>query len=189
MRALFRPFLVLLAIIFLIEAWLWTHLEPLVAWVVARIPLRALKLRIAAAIDRLSPPAALIVFAVPAVFLFPFKLLTFWLIAHKHLMLAGLVFTFAKFASVGVTAFIFEATRPKLLQMAWFRWLYDRVLRGIPRALRTGRSDQATHSQADGRLRARQGRPNHAVALAHPPKQIVVASRVKTDVSNAERGG
>jgi hypothetical protein len=131
MRALTRPLLVLLAIIFLIEAWLWTRLEPVVGWVVARIPLRALKARIAGAIDRLSPPAALVVFIVPGIMLFPLKLMTIWLLAHKQLLLAGLVFSFAKLAGLGVTAFIFDATRPKLLQMAWFRWIYHRVLAGI----------------------------------------------------------
>jgi hypothetical protein len=45
MRWLMRPFLVLLAIVFLVEAWLWRHLEPVVATIVARIPLRALKAR------------------------------------------------------------------------------------------------------------------------------------------------
>ena len=30
--------------------------------------------------------------------------------------------------SLGVTAFIFDLTRPKLLQLAWFRWLYERVM-------------------------------------------------------------
>lgn len=128
MRALTRPFLVLLAILFLIEAWLWTHLEPVVGWVVARIPLRALKAHIAGAIDRLSPSAALVVFIVPGILLFPLKLLTIWLLAHKQLLLAGLVFSFAKLAGLGVTAFIFDATRPKLLQMPWFRWIYDRAL-------------------------------------------------------------
>ena len=43
LRRLLQPFWVLLAIIFLIEAWLWDHLEPIVARVVALIPLRAFK--------------------------------------------------------------------------------------------------------------------------------------------------
>jgi len=30
--------------------------------------------------------------------------------------------------SMGVTAFIFELTRPKLLQLNWFRWLYEHML-------------------------------------------------------------
>jgi hypothetical protein len=131
MRRLMRPFLVLLAIIFLIEAWLWRHLEPIVAAIVARIPLRALKLRIAAWIETIPPAAALAVFVVPAILLFPLKLLTLWLLAHKQLLAAGLVFTFAKLAGLGITAFVFEATRPKLLQMAWFRWVYEHVLMGL----------------------------------------------------------
>ena len=35
MRRLLRPILILLALLFLLEAWLWTRLEPLVAWCVA----------------------------------------------------------------------------------------------------------------------------------------------------------
>ena len=128
MRRLTRPFLVLLAIIFLVEAWLWAHLQPVVAWIVAHVPLRALKARLAAWIETIPPAAALLVFVVPAVVLFPLKLLTLWLLTQKHLLLAGAIFTFAKLAGLGVTAFVFEATRPKLLQMAWFRWLYEHVL-------------------------------------------------------------
>jgi hypothetical protein len=128
MRWLTRPLLVLLAIVFLIEAWLWRHLEPVVEWIVARIPFKAFKLRLAAWIETVPPSAAAIVFIVPGILLFPLKLLTLWLFAHKQLLLAGLVFTFAKLAGLGVTAFVFEATKPKLLQLAWFRWLYEHIL-------------------------------------------------------------
>jgi hypothetical protein len=131
MRRLTRPFLVLLAIIFLIEAWLWRHLEPIVEWIVARIPLRAFKVRVAAWIETIPPPVALLVFAAPGVLLFPLKLLTLWLLAHKQLFLGGLLFTFSKLVGMGITAFIFETTRPKLLQMAWFRWVYEHVLMGL----------------------------------------------------------
>ena len=41
LRRLLQPLWVLLAIVFLIEAWLWDHLEPVVARVVSAIPLRA----------------------------------------------------------------------------------------------------------------------------------------------------
>ena len=128
MRWLTRPLLVLLAIIFLIEAWLWSHLEPVVKRIVARIPLKALKARLAIWIETIPPPAALLVFAIPGILLFPLKLLGLWLFTHKHLLLACLVVTFAKLVGLGVTAFVFEATRPKLLQMAWFRWLYEHIL-------------------------------------------------------------
>src|SRR3954470_6482601 len=38
MRRLFRPLLILLALVFLFEAWLWSHLAPVVAWVVRPHP-------------------------------------------------------------------------------------------------------------------------------------------------------
>ena len=131
MRRLTRPLLILVAIVFLIEAWLWSHLQPIVAWVVARIPLRAVKAWIAGAIRKLPPAATLIVFIVPMAMLFPFKLLSLWLLASQQWIAAAVVFVVAKLVGMAITAFVFEVTRPKLLEMAWFRWLYDHVLAGL----------------------------------------------------------
>jgi hypothetical protein len=128
MRRLARPFLILLALLFLLEAWLWEHLAPIVAWVVARIPLRALKAHIAAFILRLPPTATLGVFLVPVVLLFPLKLVGLWMLAHGFWLGSLAVLALAKLVSVGVTAFIFDLTRPKLLELAWFRALYELVL-------------------------------------------------------------
>src|SRR5262252_11197532 len=128
LRRLLQPLWVLLAIIFLIEAWLWDQLEPVVAWVVAAIPLRALKQWLAERIDSLSPAMALIVFIVPVIPLFPLKMIGLWLLAHQYWMSAVSTLLFAKFLGVGVTAFVFDVTRPKLLEMAWFEKLYRFVL-------------------------------------------------------------
>ena len=128
MRRLLKPLWVLLAVIFLIEAWLWDHLEPIVERVVARIPLRAFKHWLAEKIDALSPAMTLIVFAVPAVLLFPLKLVGLWLLAHEYWVSAVAMMVFAKFLGVGVTAFVFDVTRPKLLKMQWFKKLYELVL-------------------------------------------------------------
>lgn len=137
MRRLLQPVWVLLAIIFLIEAWLWDHLEPIVAWVVARIPLRAFKQWLADRVDTLSPAMTLIVFVVPVIPLFPLKLVGLWLLAHEHWISAILTIIFAKFLGVGVAAFVFDVTRPKLLEMEWFEKLYESIiaLRAKARAL------------------------------------------------------
>jgi len=128
MRRLLQPFWVLLAVIFLIEAWLWDHLEPIVARVVALIPLRAFKQWLADRVDTLSPAMTLIVFIVPVIPLFPLKLVGLWLLANEYWVSAIVTIVFAKFLGVGVAAFIFDVTRPKLLQMAWFEKLYDWVM-------------------------------------------------------------
>src|SRR5215472_13214446 len=128
LRRLLQPLWVLLAIVFLIEAWLWDHLEPIVARVVAAIPLRAFKQWLADRVDSLSPAMTLIVFIVPVIPLFPLKIAGLWLLAHEHWMSAVFTILFAKFLGVGVTAFVFDVTRPKLLEMAWFERLYEFVM-------------------------------------------------------------
>jgi hypothetical protein len=128
LRRLLQPFWVLLAVIFLIEAWLWDHLEPIVARVVAWIPLRAFKQWLAERIDTLSPAMTLIVFIVPVIPLFPLKLVGLWLLANEYWASAIIIIIFAKFVGVGVTAFIFDVTRPKLLEMEWFEKLYEFIL-------------------------------------------------------------
>src|SRR6266478_5522249 len=128
MRRLLQPFWVLLAVIFLIEAWLWDHLEPIVARVVARIPLRAFKQWLSERVDTLSPAMTLIVFAVPVIPLFPLKLVGLWLLANEYWASAVVVIILGKFVGVGVTAFIFDVTRDKLLEMQWFKKLYEFIL-------------------------------------------------------------
>jgi hypothetical protein len=128
MRRLLQPIWILLAVIFLIEAWLWDHLEPIVARFVALIPLRAFKEWLAERVDTLSPAMTLIVFIVPVIPLFPLKLVGLWLLTHEYWTSAVLTILFAKFLGVGVTAFIFDVTRPKLLEMAWFEKLYEFIL-------------------------------------------------------------
>jgi hypothetical protein len=128
MRRLLQPFWVLLAVIFLIEAWLWDHLEPIVERVVKAIPLRAFKQWLSDRVDALSPAMTLIVFAVPVIPLFPLKLVGLWLLANEYWLSAAVVIVAGKFLGLGVTAFIFDVTRAKLLQMAWFRKGYEFIM-------------------------------------------------------------
>src|SRR3954465_12100012 len=128
MRRLLQPLWVLLAVIFLIEAWLWDHLEPIVARIVAWIPLRTFKQWLSDRVDTLSPAMTLIVFIVPVIPLFPLKLVGLWLLAHEYWMTAIPPFVLAKFLGVGAAAFVFDVTRPKLLEMEWFEKLYDFVM-------------------------------------------------------------
>ena len=131
MRRLTRPLLVLLALVFLFEAWLWSRLAPIVGWIVRHIGWRELRAWIAAGIRLLPPYATLLVFLVPVVLLLPIKFLGLWLLAQGSWFGATATLVLAKVISMGVTAFIFEVTRPKLLQLAWFAWLYGRVLAGL----------------------------------------------------------
>jgi len=128
MRKLLRPLWVVLALAFLLEAWLWDHLEPIVARLVDLVPWDKLKARSVAAIKRLSPVATLALFVIPFVLLFPVKVLELWLLAHRKWLSGAALLVLAKLIGLGVTAFIFEVTREKVLQIPWFRRLYDTVI-------------------------------------------------------------
>src|SRR5260370_23420074 len=128
MKRLARPFWVILALLFLFEAWLWDRLARIVGRVVAVIPWGRIKPALVRLVDRLPPQATLVVFVVPFIVLLPLKFLEFWFLAHRQWVAAIAVLVLAKLVGLGVTAFIFEVTKDKLLQMAWFRRLYDLFL-------------------------------------------------------------
>jgi hypothetical protein len=128
MRRVLKPLWILLALFFVIEAWLWDHLRPLVAAVVNVVAWDRLKARLAAMVEWMPPWAVLIVFIVPFIVLLPLKFLEVYFIVHRQWIGAIVVLVLAKLLGLGVTAFIFDVTKPKLLQMAWFRWLYELAL-------------------------------------------------------------
>jgi hypothetical protein len=128
LRRVSRPLWVVLALLFLLEAWLWDHLQPVVAALVALIPLAGLKRALARAIAVLPPWATLFVFAVLFVAMAPLKFLEFYLLAKHQWFAAVGVIVFLKLAGVGITAFIFDVTRDKLMQMPWFCRVYDAVM-------------------------------------------------------------
>lgn len=134
MRRVFRPLLILLALVFLFEAWLWDHLRPLVAALVNVIAWDRLKARLVRLVEWLPPWAVLIVFVIPFIVLLPLKFAEVYFLVHRQWIAAGLVLVLAKLLGLGVTAFIFDVTRPKLLQMGWFRRLYELTLYWLERA-------------------------------------------------------
>ena len=112
----------LLALLILFEEWGWEPLHRLLARL-GRLPvLRQLE----AAIARLPPHAALVVFLVPALALLPVKLLALGLIAQGQRMLGLAVIVVAKLVGTAVVARLFALTQPALMQLPWFARAYGR---------------------------------------------------------------
>jgi hypothetical protein len=124
-RRLLRPLLIALALIFLFEAWLWDRLQPIVYAIVNVVPWGRVKVWLRRGIDRLPPWAALGVFVIPLLVFLPVKFFEFWFIAHGNWLGAAITLVLAKVVGLGLTAFVFDVTRDKLLQMAWFHRMYD----------------------------------------------------------------
>ena len=119
----------LLAAIFLIEAWLWDVLGGLVARMVAALPIAALRRMLQRLIDTLPATFALALFIIPVLVVLPFKLVGLALIAGGRVLSGGLVFLAAKTAGLGVTAFVFDVCRARLMTLPWFARFYALVIR------------------------------------------------------------
>lgn len=125
---LIRAFWFTLAILFLIESWIWDHVKEWLRQLERALGLERIERWLEGVVARLSPPMALALFAVPMLGVLPFKVAALALLARGHVVL-GLTFIFlAKSLTLGVEAFLFDICRDKLLQMAWFARLYSVVL-------------------------------------------------------------
>src|SRR5262245_47984924 len=128
MRKLLRPVLIFLAIVFLIEAWLWDKLEPIVARVVDLLPWRRFKAAVTRWIDSLPPAGTLVIFLVPMGLIVPIKLVEVWFFVNGAWMEGVGAAILSKLVFLGTTAFVFDVTRDKLLRLDWFRVIYEYVI-------------------------------------------------------------
>jgi hypothetical protein len=151
-RLLAAPFVFLAAVIILLEDWLWDDLARLAA-AIGRLPvLHAIELFIAG----LPPYAALVFFATPSLLLLPVKLVALYFMSHGQPTLGLVTAVAAKILGTALVARIFTLTRPTLMRIGWFAWLYQRFTGFKTRiydAIKATAIYQAAHQQ-HMRLRA-----------------------------------
>jgi len=115
-RLLRGVLLIFAAAILFIEEWGWRPLTACMAWLAKWPPLA----RLEAAIRRVSPRWALVLFIVPATLLFPIKLVALWLIHEGHAALGLAVIVAAKLLGTALVGRLFVLTERQLMQFAWF---------------------------------------------------------------------
>jgi hypothetical protein len=112
----------LLAVLVAFEEWGWEPLQH----VLARIGRWPGFRWIEGFVRTLPPWAALALFVLPSLLLLPIKLLALWAMGHGHVGLGMLIILAAKVVGTAVLARLFTLTRPALMQLHWFAWLYTR---------------------------------------------------------------
>lgn len=124
-----RGFWFTLAVVFAIESWLWDHVKDWLRALAGKLGLERLEARLIELLAPLSPLATLAVFAVPALLILPLKLAAVSMLAHGDVLSAIIIIVVANVLGLGVTGFLFDNCRDKLLQLVWFAKFYDMVLR------------------------------------------------------------
>ena len=126
----------LLAVLLIIEEWLWDILTALGRWLVRLLHLA----RFEAWLSRATPGVALMAFAIPLLIVTPINLAALWLLAHGLWLQAILIEVFAKLLGTLLVARVFALTKPQLLSfkaiawtygtiIGWLRWAHERVAR------------------------------------------------------------
>jgi hypothetical protein len=123
-----RPAMVLLATLFLIEAWVWDAFVAVARWLVALIPWAAFKARVVVWIDRLPIYVVLAIYIIPLLIIEPLKTVSVYVMATGHFVFGVIAFIILQFLTVGVVGVIFDLTRARLLTVPWFAWAYDKVM-------------------------------------------------------------
>ncbi|TCT08238.1 hypothetical protein [Aquabacter spiritensis] len=120
-----RPILVLLAVLFLVEAWLWRHLGPLVRRCADLIPFARLKALAARWVERLPPYAALAVFLIPLLVVEPLNGVALWAFAHREWSAGVACLVAEKLLGVGLMAFLYDVCARQLRSIGWFAAMVD----------------------------------------------------------------
>jgi hypothetical protein len=115
-RAVRAVLLALAAVVVFIEEVGWRPLSRWMGRLARWPPLAWLEERI----RRVSPRWALVLFLVPAVLLFPLKLLALWLIHLGRAPLGITVIVVAKLVGTALVGRLFVLTEPQLVQFPWF---------------------------------------------------------------------
>lgn len=119
-RFLLRLLQLPLALVVMFYEWGWETLAHIFDWLAKKRLWHAME----DAIRRLPPWAALLVFALPSILLFPVKLLALWLIANNQEAIGVAVIIAAKLVGTAVVARLFGLTQPALLRLHWFAVMY-----------------------------------------------------------------
>ena len=120
-RGLRAVLLALVAVVIFIEEWGW---RPLAAWA-ARLTKWPPLARFEDRLRQLSPRVALALFAVPAVALFPVKLLALWVIHQGHAVLGLMVIVAAKLLGTALVGRLFVVVESQLRRIAWVACALD----------------------------------------------------------------
>jgi hypothetical protein len=123
-----RGLLLLLALAFLFETWVWDRVVASAQRFAALINWAAIRTALRRVIDRLPVGVALMLFGVPFVVAEGGAFLCVLFAAMGHVVAGAVGYTAIKIVGFGLLAPIFDLTKPKLLTLPWFAFVYEKAL-------------------------------------------------------------
>jgi hypothetical protein len=128
-QRLLKPLWIVVALLFLLEAWLWDRIQPVIAWLIANLPLQAFKVALARNVARLPAAIVIFLFALPELIGLPLQFFALWLVAKGAVIIGTILFILFKGLGLALALILFEACKEKLMELSWFRYAYGQVIR------------------------------------------------------------
>lgn len=128
-RRVLKPLWITIALLFLLEAWLWDVIQPLIAWLMARLPWQAFKTSLARNVARLPAAIVVFLFVVPEMIGLPLQLFALWIVAKGAIITGTLLFFAIKTLGLALALVLFEVCKDKLMELVWFRFVHDQIIR------------------------------------------------------------
>ncbi len=121
--------ILLLALVFLFETWVWGSMVAAARVVAAFIPWTRFQTWARRVIDGLPAIVAVLLFGVP-LFVSEFgAFISVVLMATGHLLIGSTMYIALKIVGVSLIPVIFDITRGKLMTLPWFVFLYEQFER------------------------------------------------------------
>ena len=132
-----RALMLILALAFLFETWVWDSLVAVFTWLARSIPWQRIRRATKDIINRLPAFVAVLLFGVPVVVMEGGSALAVVLVALGHVVIGTFLYGFLKLVGVSLIAVIYDLTSEKLMTLPWFVWLYEKYerLHQLARAL------------------------------------------------------
>ncbi len=123
-----RAALLLLALAFLFETWIWDRVVAVGRRIVALVPWAEIRAVLVGLIDRLPVWVVLLMFGVPFVVAETGAAFCVFIAATGHLLAGSIGYVAVKILGFALVVPIFDVTREKLLRLPWFAYLHEKLL-------------------------------------------------------------
>jgi hypothetical protein len=124
-----RPLILLFALVFLFETWVWDSAVRALGWVAERIPWQRIRRKAKDLINRLPAIIAVLLFGVPVVAMEAGSAFAVVFAALGHVVIGALLYGLMKLIGVTLIAVIYDLTEEKLMSLPWFVWLHGKFER------------------------------------------------------------
>src|ERR1700734_4537566 len=123
-----RTALLVLAMVFLVVAWVWDALIAVGRRIAGFVPWTRFKRGFVALVDRLPAPLVLLIFLVPFLIVEPLLVVATIAIAMGYVVSGAIAWIVLKFLAVALIPAIFDLTKHRLMTMPWFVRAYAKVM-------------------------------------------------------------